>query len=87
VKHGLEMTIFDMEVGTYLKKLADYVHVEVTFDEIYHMIHDIVGMLDSVILRCWLSYAERSMTLSDIWDDDIWVNHVVDSDDDIQCSD
>jgi hypothetical protein len=50
VRQGLEMAIGDMEVsGTYLKKLADIVTPEVTVDEMYQRIHDVVGLLDKVV--------------------------------------
>jgi hypothetical protein len=51
--------------GTYLKKLADIVGPETQDDEMYQRIHEVVGMLDKAVQRCWSSYAEQSSSVSD----------------------
>jgi hypothetical protein len=68
VRDGLERAIGDMEVGTYLKKLADIVSLETQVDEMYQRILEVACLLDKSAQRSWSFHAEDSPSLSDCWE-------------------
>jgi hypothetical protein len=73
VKKGLDLAIWDMEPAcTQLKKITDNLTSEVIVDEIVFRIHDIVGLLDNAVQRSWSYYHEKSLTLSDVGDGELW---------------
>jgi hypothetical protein len=71
MRDGLQFALQYMETASVdLKKLLEYVSVEVTGDDICFRLNDVIGLLDTGVEQSWSIYADNPPPLSNYWDDD-----------------
>jgi hypothetical protein len=73
MRDGLQFAMQYMETTSVdLKKLLEYVSVEVTGDDICFRLNDVnvIGFLDTGVEQSWSIYADNPPPLSNYWDDD-----------------